>query len=122
MKTRLNLLSITARFLAAVLLLVAGVTRVFAVNVSEGTDFPNAAPGAPYVLDLCTNTFSGSLNTPDDGQDRFNVTVPTRKLLKQATKFFAPGGSPAVQVPNCSFNGEDLSGTGSGTYVNNYPL
>lgn len=94
----------------------------FAVNVAEGPDFPNVSPGAPTVLTLGNNVFSGTLTTPGDGQDRFDVTIPVGLRLKSVTKFFAPGGSPAVQSPNCSFNGEDLSGTGTANFVNNYPL
>ncbi len=106
----------------AVVLAALALRPASAVDVAEGTDFPGAGGGPVTVLTLGTNTFSGTLTTPGDQQDRFTVTVPTGKRLKLATKFFAPGGNPSVQSPNCNFNGEDLSGTGSGTFVNNFPL
>lgn len=104
--------------LAALLFLSASAVR--AVNVSEGADFPNASAGAPYVLTFGTNTFSGSVSTPSDGQDRFDVTVPAGMRITSATKTFAAGGG--VSGANISFAAEDLSGTGAGTFVNNYPL
>jgi predicted outer membrane repeat protein len=91
-----------------------------AVNVSEGSDFPNATAGAPYVLDFGTNTFSGSVSTPSDSQDRFDITVPAGRRIVLATKTFAAGGG--IVSPNISFNTEDLSGTGAGTFASNYPL
>ncbi len=96
------------------------VAGVSAVNVAEGPDFPNITPGPATVLDLGTNVFSGTISTPSDGQDRFDVTVPAGRRITQVTKTFAANNSPSGA--NVVFNTEDLGGTGSGTFVNNYPL
>ena len=119
MKNKSNLRWLTARFLTAALLLVACATRVSA-NVSEPPDFPNITAGPATTLTNGANVFSGTLTTPSDIQDRFNVTVPPGLRITQVTKNFPAGG--VLQSPNVSFNGEDQSGTGTATFTNGYPL
>ncbi len=94
--------------------------QAFSTNVSEPPDFPNTTPGPATVLTLGANVFSGAVTTPNDGQDRFNVIVPTGFRITQATKNFAAGGG--VQSANVNFNGEDIGGTGTGLFASNYPL
>jgi len=93
---------------------------VLAFNKSEPPDFSNTSPGSTYTLDLGTNTFSGAVSTPSDGQDNFQVTVPAGARMTLATKNFVDGGG--VQSPACTFNTESLSGTGTGTFTMGYPL
>ena len=111
---------VPASFALALLLLAVAVPRISATNVSEPPDFPNVTAGPATSLTAGANVFSGTLTTPGDGQDRFNVTVPAGFRMTQATKTFVAGGG--VQSPNISFNGENLSGTGAGTFQNGYPL
>ncbi|GGW77136.1 hypothetical protein GCM10008086_00550 [Salegentibacter mishustinae] len=47
---------------------------------SEGTDFPNSPTtnsAFTYVLAEGANTFSGSVNTPGDGQDNWQIQLPS---------------------------------------------
>lgn len=105
---------------SVVLMLGAALQTATAVNVSEPPDFPNGGAGPATVLGVGANVFSGSVSTPNDSQDRFDVTVPVGFRLLQATKDFSASGG--VQSPNVSFNGEDRSGTGTGTFTTGYPL
>lgn len=117
MKTPHSLVSPVLAVLAS-FLVTSG--AAFAINVSEGPDFGNLSAGTPHVLTLGSNTFSGTLGTPADGQDRFDVTVPAGLRITQVTKNFT--AAPLLQTPNISFNLEDLSGAGAGNFVNGYPL
>jgi hypothetical protein len=75
------------------------------VSVLETVDFSNAAGGATTVLGLGITTFYGTLATPNDGQDNWQVTIPTGLRLKGVSRTFVDGGG--VQGVICSFNFQD---------------
>lgn len=108
--------------LAAVVAVFAAFTILpaHAINVAEGADFPNTTPGPATTLTEGVNVFSGTLTTPGDTQDRFNVTVPSGFRMTQASKDFPAQG--ILQSPNVSFNTEDRSGPGTATFTSGYPL
>ncbi|MDR3456676.1 MAG: hypothetical protein P4N60_04475 [Verrucomicrobiae bacterium] len=122
MKTRFNLRLVAAQFLMAAFLFTPFVTQVSAINVSEPPDFSNTAPGSTYTLSAGANTFSGTVTTPSDSQDHFQVTVPAGLQINQVSKTVTGGGFSGF----VSFNNETISGTGTanftGQFATPYPL
>ncbi len=108
-------------FLTLALLL--GLTHLLraGITVSEPPDFSNTPPGTNYNLTTGTNTFSGMVTTPSDGQDNFQVTVPVGQQILSVTATIS--GASSFQG-GATFNTQQfLSGTGSGTYpIGNVPL
>ncbi len=53
---------------------------------SEPPDFPNTGDGPLVNLLTGINTVNGTLQTPTDGQDRFQVVVPAGSQLDALTR------------------------------------
>lgn len=103
--------SVLSRYTAFLLVTAAAMTppAAHAVNVTEPPDFPNVTPGTPTTLTVGTNTFSGTVTTSADGQDRFNVTVPVGFQISAVTKNVTGAGS---FDGNVTFNTSDMGGFG----------
>jgi MYXO-CTERM domain-containing protein len=63
-----------------------------ALTVTEPPDHSNTLPGTTHVIEAGTNTISGRLQTPSDGQDNFRVTVPADHRLETVTLSLNTGG------------------------------
>lgn len=104
-------------------LLVAGAALLpplaHAVTIGEPPDFPNSTPGPPTTLTVGTNTFSGTVSTPSDGQDRFDVTVPAGFQISAVSKNITGDGGFSGNV---TFNTVDMGGYGSGSLSIPQPL
>ncbi|MFW6087694.1 MAG: DUF4215 domain-containing protein, partial [Myxococcota bacterium] len=92
-------------------------------TVSEPPDFSNTIPGEEVELGAGTTTVSGTVTTPDDGQDNFQVTVPTgAELTGISLTLDTSGGFMGFVTWNLSEtleeSGEFTSGlpAGPGTY------
>ncbi|PVW13160.1 hypothetical protein DDV96_13715, partial [Marixanthomonas spongiae] len=48
---------------------------------NEGTDFPNTGTGPTFNLTTGANGFSGSVNTPSDSQDRFQIVLASGQSI-----------------------------------------
>lgn len=94
-------------------------SQASAVTVSEPPDFPNITAGTPTTLTVGTNSFSGSVATTADGQDRFDVTVPAGYQISAVSKNVTGPGSFSGNV---SFNTADLGGHGSSSLPVPQPL
>jgi hypothetical protein len=57
-------------------LLSAFTISVSAQSYAEGTDLPGTGTGPNFIMMGPAMTISGTLNTPADGQDRFQITIP----------------------------------------------
>jgi len=62
--------------LALVLAASACAPSLSAQSFVEGSDFPSTGTGPAFITYGPSITISGTLNTPGDGQDRFQVTIP----------------------------------------------
>jgi len=122
MKKPLHLRAFVTAFFITALFLAAFVPRVSAINVSEPPDFSNTSPGTTYTLSSGNNTFSGTVTTPSDSQDHFQVTVPAGLQINSVSKTVTGGGFSGF----VSFNNETISGTGTanftGQFATPYPL
>ena len=48
----------------------------FTQSYTEGADLPGTGTGPAFIMMGPSMTISGMLNTPGDGQDRFQITIP----------------------------------------------
>ncbi len=105
--------------LASLLLLAPLAARAIDVAESAQFDFSNTSFGTPYVLTLGNNTFSGSINTSFEVQDRFSVTVPAGMQITQIRRTFNENPNyPRLPMQNAfiQFNLEYTMGSGSKTF------
>jgi len=61
---------------------------------NEGPDFPNSGLGPIFILEAGTNTFSGSITTPTDGQDRFQITLGSQQTISSINGILATNAGP----------------------------
>jgi hypothetical protein len=84
-------------------------------QTTEPPDFPGVGNGPLINLNTGSNTVSGALATPADGQDRFQVVVAAGSQLDNITfSYNTSGGSSA----SMRFNTSDIvtdSGSASAT-------
>lgn len=89
---------------------------------NEPPDFPGTGTGPAYVLVVGANTYSGSLQTPSDGQDRFQITLGAGQTITSITASINnssnPNGFFDVNGSNVAFPGGNISPVpvGAGTY------
>ncbi|MEY2936719.1 MAG: hypothetical protein RL033_7468, partial [Pseudomonadota bacterium] len=81
--------------------LFAGTT--LAITITEPPDHANTGNGTAYSLTLGSNSVSGSINTSNENQDRFQVTVPAGQQLTAVSWTFA-GSNPSPQGQFATFN------------------
>jgi hypothetical protein len=81
--------------------------------IAEPPDQANTGGGTVYTLVPGQNTFTGTVNTSGDGQDRFQVLVPDGMLLTAASKTTDGGTFTNGFV---SFNNQSLNGLGGGAF------
>ncbi len=62
--------------LALILSSAAFTASVSAQSYTEGVDLPGTGTGPNFIMMGASMTISGMLNTPGDGQDRFQITIP----------------------------------------------
>jgi hypothetical protein len=78
----------------------------FMVGQVEGPDFPNTGLGPIFTLQAGTNTFSGTIQTPDDGQDRFQVKLGSEQAITSisgaigGTSWIGVNGTAATDLIN----------------------
>ncbi len=58
---------------------------IFAQSYTEGSDLPNTGSGPAFTVSGPSITIAGTLNTPSDGQDRFQITIPAGCLVTSVT-------------------------------------
>ena len=88
---------------------------------NEGSDFPNTGTGPSFNLTLGANGFSGSVSTPSDSQDRFQIVLATGQTITSISSSATGGGATGfIQVGNgsASFPGGNITPVPSspGTY------
>ena len=70
------------------------------INAVESSDFSNVGPGPSFFLEPGVNRISGTLLTPDDGQDRFSVIVPSgTRLVSVSDNNAFNNGSSTFPLP-----------------------
>ncbi len=111
-------------FLAGAANLFLAASVALAITVTEPPDYSGTPPGTAYTLTLGANTFSGSVNTTGgvDGQDNFQVTVPTGLRITGVSKNVTAVAGPAFGG-FVTFNlNQTLTGTGPGNFTTGLPL
>jgi MYXO-CTERM domain-containing protein len=88
------------------------------VNISEGPDFSNFSPGSPIALANGVNTIAGSVATPVDYQDNFQITIPAGGQLTAASVTLNTGGG---FVGGAVFNLADVRNS-SGSFSMGFPF
>jgi MYXO-CTERM domain-containing protein len=90
-----------------------------ALSVSEPPDFSNTYPGTAYELPAGTHTFSGTVTTPSDGQDNFQVTIPAGHQLTAVSKNVSGGSFNGFVTFNLN---ETFVGEGAASFSEGLPL
>ena len=88
---------------------------------NEGSDFPNTGSGPSYNLTEGANGFSGTVSTPSDKQDRFQIVLTSGQSITSISASATGGGATGfIQVGNgsVSFPGGNITPVPSsaGTY------
>jgi hypothetical protein len=58
---------------------------LFSQSFTEGTDLSNTGTGPAFTVSGPSITIAGQLNTPGDGQDRFQIIVPAGCMITSVT-------------------------------------
>src|SRR5690606_5016817 len=94
----------------------------FLIAQNEPPDFPGTGTGPAFVLTNGANNFSGSVQTPSDGQDRFQITLGAGQTITSISASINNGSSPNgffdVNGASVAFPGGNISPvpSGAGTY------
>lgn len=75
MKTKITVLA----------LMLASIQITYAQSFTEGTDLPGTGTGPAFTAAAPSITIAGTLTTPSDGQDRFQVIVPNNCQISGVT-------------------------------------
>lgn len=72
---------------------------------NEGSDFPNTGTGPSFNLTTGANGFSGSVSTPSDNQDRFQIVLASGQSITSISASATGGGATGfIQVGNSAIN------------------
>jgi uncharacterized protein (DUF2141 family) len=72
---------------------------------NEGSDFPNTGTGPSFNLTTGANGFSGSVSTPSDSQDRFQIVLASGQSITSISASATGGGATGfIQVGNSAIN------------------